>query len=104
MLVMTRLRRFFGMRALARFTKSRGSETLMTAYCPRPLGMSVPPIGYGLLLITIFHSYIAVNLKTAEQIGLTIHRTCWQGRTGWYDSKEQSAERKEQKAIGSAEE
>jgi hypothetical protein len=34
--------------------------------------MSVPPSGYGLLLITIFHSYITVNLKTGKQIGLTI--------------------------------
>jgi hypothetical protein len=72
MLVMTRLRRAFGMTALARFTRSRGSETLTTSYCPLPVGIGGPPFFYALLLITVFHNKVAVNLKTAKQIGVTI--------------------------------
>jgi hypothetical protein len=72
MLAMTRLRRAFGMTALARFTRSRGSETLTISYCPLPVGIGVPPIFYALLLITLFRNSVAVNLKTAKQIGLTI--------------------------------
>jgi hypothetical protein len=72
MLVITRLRRFFGMRALARFTKSRGSETLTTVNFPRLVGIIVPPLYYGFLLIILFHSSGTVNLKTAKQIELTI--------------------------------
>jgi hypothetical protein len=34
--------------------------------------MSVSPLCYGLLLITIFHSSVAVNMKAPKQIGLTI--------------------------------
>jgi hypothetical protein len=49
MLVITRLRRAFGITALARFTKSRGSETLTTSYCRR----SVDTRGYLLIYMEV---------------------------------------------------
>jgi hypothetical protein len=61
MLVITRLRRAFGITALARFTKSRGSETLTTSYCRRTAGMSLLLNFHGRLLLTIFYTNVAVN-------------------------------------------
>src|SRR4030095_16448867 len=62
MLVITLLRRAFGITALARFTKSRGSETLTTSYCRRVAAMSLPLHVDGRLLLTIFYKDIAVNI------------------------------------------
>jgi hypothetical protein len=48
--------------ALARFTKSRGSETLTTSYCRRVAAMSLALHVDGRLLLTIFYKSVAVNI------------------------------------------
>ena len=72
MLVITRLRRAFGITALARFTKSRGSETLTTSYCRRVADISSPLNFHVPMLLTIFHTNVAVNIADLKRIWVTI--------------------------------
>ncbi len=71
-LAITRLRCVLGMRTLARFTKSRGSETLTTSYGSRRVGMAGAHVSYGLLLITIAYNKVIVKSAETKKLRLTI--------------------------------
>jgi hypothetical protein len=80
--VITRLRRAFGITALARFTKSRGSETLTTSYCRRVAGMSLPRNVHGRFLLTIFYRNVAVKIENRKRMGVFDSNECGESGQG----------------------